>query len=215
MYYRVRTNINLKRNTMSTIRILEAEERVKVGTGSARELRRNKMVPAIVYGEGKPQVMIALPYKELTLEYRKQGFMSHMFDIKVGKHKYRALPKAIQLHPVTDEIEHVDFLHVDLDHKIKVSVVIHFTNESKCHGIKMGGLLNVAKHDIEVYCLPDNIPEHIEVDIENLSIGQSIHISDLKLPKGVETKMDGSITVATVVAAKVATEETQAEGDAN
>lgn len=191
---------------MSKIHVLEAEERTVAGTGSARELRRNNKVPAIIYGAGKPQVMIALPYKELTLEYRKQGFLSHMFDIKVGKSKYRALPKEIQLHPVTDEIEHIDFIHVDLDHKIKVSVTLHFANESKCQGIKAGGLLNIARHDIEVYCLPDNIPESIEVDVENLNVGQSVHISDIALPKNVETKMDGSITVAALVAAKTADE---------
>lgn len=196
---------------MSKIHVLEAEERTVLGTGGAREIRRNDKVPAIIYGAGKPQVMIALPYKEITMEYRKQGFLSHMFDIKVGKNKYRALPKAIQLHPVTDEIEHLDFIHVDLDHKIKVSVTVHFVNEAKCQAIKSGGILNIARHDIEVYCLPDNIPEAIEVDVEHLTIGQSIHISDIVLPKDVETKMDASITVAALVAAKVVVEETATE----
>lgn len=192
---------------MSKIHSLDAEERLRVGTGGARAVRMNNMVPAIIYGGGKEQVLIALPYKELTLEYRKQGFLSHMFDIKVGNNKYRVLPKAIQLHPVTDEIEHMDFVHVDLNQKINVTVTLHFINESKCLGIKAGGILNIARHNLEVYCLPDNIPEFIEIDIENLVSGQSIHLSDVKLPEGIETKMDLDTTVAALVAAKSSSEE--------
>ena len=197
---------------MSKTHSLEAAERVVTGTGGARELRRNSMVPAIIYGAGKPQVMISLPHKELTLEYHKKGFLSHMFDIKVGKHTYTALPKEIQLHPVTDEIEHMDFIHVDLENKMKVHVTLHFTNENKCPGIKSGGTLNIARHDIELYCLPSDIPESIDIDVQDLVIGQSIHISDITLPKNVETKLDPTLTVAALVAAKVVIEEE--EGDA-
>ncbi len=196
---------------MSKIHALQAEERQISGTGQARELRRNSKIPAIIYGAGKPQVMISLPYKELTLEYRKQGFLSHMFDISVGKTKYRVIPKEIQLHPVTDEIEHIDFMHIDKNSKIKVTISLHVENEEKCPGIKHGGVLNVARHDLEVYCLPDNIPESINIDVSGLNIGETIHLKDIALPEGVETKLDLDTTIAAVLGAQKEVSETTEE----
>lgn len=182
---------------------LKVEKRERMGTGPARELRRRNMVPGIIYGAGKEPVMIALPAKELKMQYFKQGFLSHMFDIEIdSKHKYCALPKEIQLHPVTDEIEHIDFMHIDEKAPIKINVAIHFVNESKCVGLKQGGVLNAIRHSLEVYCLPSNIPESIDIDIAELTIGQSIHVKDLALPKGVETKLDQDITIATIVTGK-------------
>lgn len=185
---------------------LKAEERSSVGTGPTRELRRNGLTPAIIYGAGKSAVMISISSKELNLQYHKQGFLSHMFDIEVGKNKYRALPKSIQLHPVTDEIEHIDFMHINEKVKIKTTIPLHFINESKCPGIKQGGLLNVARHSIEIQCLPSNIPEKIDIDLANSVIGQSIHVSDLILPKGVETKIDPETSIATIAAGKTSSE---------
>lgn len=185
---------------------LKAEERSSVGTGPTRELRRNGLTPAIIYGAGKPAVMFAISSKELNLQYHKQGFLSHMFDIEVGKNKYRALPKSIQLHPVTDEIEHIDFMHINEKVKIKTTIPLHFINEAKCPGIKQGGLLNVARHSIEIHCLPSDIPEQIDIDLADSVIGQSIHVSDLKLPKGVETKLDPETAIATIAAGKTAAE---------
>lgn len=196
---------------MSNIHSLQAEDRNVMGTGSARAIRRRSMVPATIYGAGKAQVMLALPLKELTLEYRKQGFLSHMFDIQVGKDKYRVLPKAIQLHPVTDQIEHMDFIHIDKNTKVKANVSIHFINEAKCPGVKQGGVLTIARHNLEIYSLPDSIPESIEIDVINLNVGQSIHVSDVVLPKGVETKLDPSITIAAIVVGKVEGESAEEE----
>ncbi len=196
---------------MSNIHSLQAEDRNVMGTGSARAIRRRSMVPATIYGAGKAQVMLALPLKELTLEYRKQGFLSHMFDIQVGKDKYRVLPKAIQLHPVTDQIEHMDFIHIDKNTKVKANVSIHFINEAKCPGVKQGGVLTIARHNLEIYSLPDSIPESIEIDVINLNVGQSIHVSDVVLPKGVETKLDPAITIAAIVVGKVEGESAEEE----
>ncbi len=191
---------------------LKAEERASAGTGSARALRRQNKIPAIIYGAGKPEVLFAVDEKEMTMQYRKQGFLSHMFDIEVGKKVYRALPKAIQLHPVTDKIEHLDFIHVNENEKIKINVTLHFINENKCPGIRQNGVLNVIRHDLEVYCLPSNIPESIEIDIADLNLGQSIHVKDITLPKGVETKYDLDATVAAIVGGKAsAADEDTAE----
>ncbi len=200
---------------MSKTYSFKAEERASQGTGSARELRRRGMIPAIIYGSKKEAVMVALSARELNSQYHKQGFMSHMFDIEVGKNKYRVLPKEIQLHPVTDEIEHMDFMHVNEKEKMKTVVTLHFINESKCPGIRHGGILNVARHSLEIYCLPNNIPEHIEIDIAELNIGSSIHVKDIVLPKGVETKVDPNSTIAALVAGKTSSEsasEGAAEG---
>lgn len=191
---------------MSNTYLLKAVERENLGTGSARELRRNGMIPAIIYGSKKNPVTVAISARELNMHYHKQGFLSHIFDIEVGKTKYRAIPKQIQLHPVTDEIEHMDFMHVDENQKMKTNVTLHFVNESKCVGIKQGGILNITRHSLEVYCLPGSIPENIEVDIAELNIGSSIHVSDVKLPKDVETKVDGNITVVALVPGKTASE---------
>lgn len=196
---------------MSKIHVLQAEERAATGTGEARAIRRNAMVPAIIYGSGKPQVAVSLPRKELTLEYRKQGFLSHIFEINLGKAKYKVLPKAIQLHPVTDEIEHMDFMHVNQNDKVKVIVSLHIENEEKCPGVKHGGVLNVARHDLEVYCLPDNIPESITIDVSELNIGQNIHLGDIKLPNGVETKLAADTTIAAVLGAAKEVEESSEE----
>ncbi len=186
---------------------LKAEKRENVGTGAARELRRRNMVPGIIYGANKEPVMIAVPAKELKMHYFKQGFLSHMFDIEIDSNKkYCALPKEIQLHPVTDEIEHIDFMHVDEKAPIKINVALHFVNEAKCVGLKQGGVLNAIRHSLEVYCLPSNIPESIDIDIAELTIGQSIHIKDLALPQGIETKLDQDVTIATIVAGKSGTE---------
>ena len=193
---------------------LKAEERTAVGTGSARALRKNNTVPVVIYGAGKQQILCAVSQKEITMQYHKNGFMSHMFDIEVGKKKYRALPKAVQLHPVTDNILHVDFVHVDEKEKIKINVTLHFINEDKCPGIKQGGILNVVRHDLEVYCLPSNIPENINIDVAALTVGQSIHVKDIKLPEGVETKVDLDATVAAIASGKITEESSEASEEA-
>ena len=151
--------------------------------------------------------MVSIPSKELTMQYHKKGFLSHMFDIEVGKNKYRALPKSIQLHPVTDEIEHMDFIHVSEKTKIKMTVSLQFINESKCPGVKQGGTLNATRHSLEIYCLPSDIPESIEIDASSLNLGASVHVKDLVLPKGVETKLDPNTTIAAIVGGKAVVEE--------
>jgi|TARA_B110000503_G_C7053981_1_gene373576 large subunit ribosomal protein L25 len=186
---------------------LKAEERGTTGTGSARAFRKRDMIPAIIYGAGKEEILFAVPKKEMTLQYHKQGFLSRVFDIEVGKKSYRALPKSIQTHPVTDNIVHIDFIHINENEKMKVTVTLHFINDQKCPGIKQGGVLNVARHELEVYCLPSNIPESIEIDIAEVELGGSIHVSDIKLPKDVETKVDMGMTIATVAAGKVMAED--------
>lgn len=184
---------------MSTIVALEGSKRELVGKGAARSLRRSGLVPAIIYGGGKDEVMLSLPEKELTILYNKHGFMSHLYELKVEKKSFKALVKNVQLHPVTDKIEHVDFLHVAEGSKIKIMVPLEFVNKESSVGIKRGGVLNVSKHDIEIECSANSIPEHLEVDVNSLDIGQSIHVKDLKLPKGANALLDGEATICAIV----------------
>lgn len=192
---------------MSKILHLKGEERLGRGKGAARALRRGKLVPATLYGGEKPQVMISLPEKELTLEYLKGGFMSHLIDITVGKHKYRVLPKQLQFHPVTDAIIHADFIHVAEHSQIKVLIPLHFINKEKCPGMKHGGVMNAIKHDLEVMCSADSIPDFIEIDIAALEIGGSIHIKDIVLPKGAVSTQDPSTTILTITGRSTADEK--------
>jgi large subunit ribosomal protein L25 len=194
---------------MTKIIPLRGEERAATGRGNARSLRRKGHVPAIIYGGGREEICLSVTEKDVTAEYHKGGFMSHLFDLDIGGKKFRAIPKAVQLHPVTDRIIHVDFMHVDVNSTVKVMVTVEFTNKEKSIGIKLGGILNIPKHQIELECPVEHIPEKIEYDIENLAIGASVHINDLALPKNVKATEDGSLTIATIVGrAKETTEET-------
>lgn len=184
---------------MSKILSLNAEARHETGTGPTRALRRKGLIPAIIYGGKQKEVLLSLPEKQTRIEFHKQGFLSHIFDIHVGEAKYRAIPKSFQLHPVTDEIEHLDFIHVNENEKIKTIVILHFSNEQKCPGIKLGGHLNIIRHNLEIFALPSAIPEQINIDLENLNICDTIHVKDLSLPKGVETKIDPNATILTIV----------------
>lgn len=183
---------------MSKIVSLYAEERIATGKGPSRVLKVNQRIPAIIYGGNKNHMMLSLPEKELSLEYHKAGFMSHLFDIEIKKSKYRVIPKQVQLDPVTDKIIHVDFLHVNEHNKIKVSVPIEFTNKEKCLGIKHGGVLNALRHEIEVYCVADSIPKSIIIDLTILEIGHSVHLKDLIFPTGVTSLLDENLTIATI-----------------
>lgn len=197
---------------MSKILALKAEERLEYGKGIARKLRADKKVPAIIYGKGKKKVSFAISEKEITLEYNKPGFLSHIFNIEVGNIKYRAIPKEVQLHPVTDNVLHVDFMHIGEHDKIKVVVPLHFINKEKSVGIKKGGILNIARHDIELNCHADAIPEHIEVDILDFEVGSVLHVGDIKLPEGSETALDNSVTIASIALPRGVKEESEEEG---
>ncbi|MBN8828531.1 MAG: 50S ribosomal protein L25/general stress protein Ctc [Sphingobacteriia bacterium] len=179
--------------------IIEGEYRTNLGKGSARELRRNKKVPAIIYGKNKENVNITLDAKEMTVRMHKSGFMAQLLNIKVGKETYLALPYEVQLHPVSDSIEHIDFIHVDEKSEVKVHVKIHYTNQDKTIGIKRGGVLNIVRREIELVCKAQNIPHFIEFDLSTLDIGSSIHINDIDLPAGTRFAGTENVTLVTIV----------------
>ncbi|MCO6185465.1 50S ribosomal protein L25/general stress protein Ctc [Rhizobium sp. L1K21] len=178
---------------------LKAEKRERVGKGSSRELRRNGRIPAVIYGDKKDPLSITLPYKDVTLKIHNGGFMTTIATIDVDGEKISVLPKSYQLDPVRDFTMHVDFLRVSANTQVTVAVPVHFINEEKCPGIKIGGVLNIVRHEVEFHCPANSIPEFIEADLEGFKIGEGIHISHIKLPKGVTPVItDRDFTIATI-----------------
>lgn len=180
---------------------LKAEARERVGKGSARDVRRNGKVPAVIYGGKQPPVAIALPYKDVYMKIHGGGFLTTVATIDVNGEKIQVLPKDFQLDPVKDFPIHVDFLRVDRDSVVTVEVPVHFVNEEKSPGLKRGGVLNIVRHEVEFVCPANAIPEFITVDLDGTDLGDSIHISAVKLPEGVRpTISDRDFTIATIAA---------------
>ena len=178
---------------------LKAEAREKVGKGSAREVRRNGKVPAVIYGDKQPPLAISLPYKELFYKIHGGGFMTTIATIDVDGKKIEVLPKDYQLDPVRDFPMHVDFLRIGKDSVVTVAIPVHFINEEKSPGIKRGGVLNVVRHEVEFTVPAHEIPDFITVDLEGTNIGDSLHISAVKLPAGVKAVIsDRDFTIATI-----------------
>ncbi|HEY5818118.1 MAG TPA: 50S ribosomal protein L25/general stress protein Ctc [Mesorhizobium sp.] len=190
---------------------LTAEARERVGKGSAREVRRNGKVPAVIYGDKQPPLAIALSYKDIYYKIHGGGFLTTLATINVGGQKIHVLPKDYQLDPVKDFPVHVDFLRISKDSVVTVQVPVHFVNEEKSAGLKRGGVLNIVRHDIEFTCPANAIPEFIEVNLAGTDIGDSIHISSIKLPEGVKpTISERDFTIATIAAPAVLTAQDEA-----
>ncbi len=166
---------------------LHAEVRTDLGKGASRRLRRlDALVPAIIYGEGKDPVNISIPHKDLQKALSNEAFFSHIITLFVGKKSEQVVIKDLQRHPAKPRIMHADFQRVSANHAITVAVPLHFINEEKCKGVKTGGgSLIKAVTELQISCLPKDLPEFIEVDVINLGVGEAIHISAIKLPKGV------------------------------
>ncbi|MGN6769063.1 MAG: 50S ribosomal protein L25/general stress protein Ctc [Rhizobiaceae bacterium] len=192
---------------------LKAEARERVGKGSAREVRRNGKIPAVIYGDKKPPLAIALSYKEIYYKIHGGGFMTTIATIDVGGDKIQVLPKDYQLDPVRDFPMHVDFLRVGKDTIVTVFVPVHFINEEKSPGIKRGGVLNVVRHEVEFHCPATAIPDSITLDLDGTDIGDSLHISAVKLPEGVTPVIsDRDFTIATIAGSSAMKPEAAEEG---
>ncbi|MGB3418157.1 MAG: 50S ribosomal protein L25/general stress protein Ctc [Mesorhizobium sp.] len=178
---------------------LKAEAREQVGKGSARAVRRDGKVPAVIYGDKQPPLAIALSYKEIFYKIHGGGFLTTVATIDVDGKKIQVLPKDYQLDPVRDFPMHVDFLRVGKNTLVSVDIPVHFINEEKSPGIKRGGVLNVVRHEVEFLCPANAIPEFITIDLDGTEIGQSLHISSVKLPEGVKPVIsDRDFTIATI-----------------
>jgi len=193
---------------------LKAEAREKGSKGAVRSLRLEGRVPAVIYGDKKAPELITVSYKDVYALYQTGTFTSNLLNIDIGGRTERVIPRDVQREPVRDFIIHVDFLRLGKNATITVDVPVHFINHEASPGIKAGGVLNIVRHEIELACPAESIPELIEVDLTGYEMGSSIHISSVKLPAGVKpTITDRDFTVATVVAPAAVTsaEATAAE----
>ncbi len=200
---------------------LQAEVREDMGKGASRRLRRlADHVPAIIYGGSKDPQPLTLVRKDLEKALENEAFYSHVLTIKIGKTKEKAILKDLQRHPAKDSVMHADFMRVDDKVAIKVHVPIHFLNEETSIGVKTeGGIVQHQTTDIEILCLPADIPEYIEVDMAEVSTGQIIHLSDVILPEKVTSVAlalgeDHDLAIASIIAPRGASEEEEEEAAA-
>ena len=189
---------------------IKAEPRSVQGTGASRRLRRESKVPGILYGAGKQAQPIELDHKDLWFKLKMEAFHASILDMEIGAEKAQVLLRDYQMHPFRPLILHADFQRVAADKKIHMKVPLHFVNAEISPGVKVaGGLVEHVMKELEISCLPKDLPEYLEVDLANLQAGHSLHLSHLKLPSGVEAIVakGEDPTVATIVIPKVMTAE--------
>lgn len=192
--------------------VLDVNVRENTGTGFAREARRNGEVPGVIYGGGKDPVSVSVRYNEVLKAINSGDFLQSMVELKYDGSGQKVITKDVQFHPVTDMPLHVDFFRVTEKTIIDVDVPAVFVGEDVSPGMKRGGALNVVRYNIEVKCPAGAIPDNIEVDISDMDIGDSIHLSEVTLPKGVKPGIsDRDVTIATIVASR--TSKTDEEGE--
>jgi len=188
-----------------------ATARPRAGKGAARHARREGKVPAVIYGNNEPPLTIALDYNELWKQVLKGHFTSTVIELDLDGAKHKVIPRDLQLDPVRDQPIHVDFLRIGTDGIIRVNVPVRFVNEGLSPGLKRGGVLNIVRHDIEVFAPYDRIPANFEISLEGLEIGRSIHVSAIIMPDGVKPVIQNrDFTVATIAGAVKQEEEAAA-----
>lgn len=186
---------------MSDTLTLPAETRDRAGKGASRALRREGRVPAVVYGNNEEPAAIHVEEKELVRQLGTGHFFNSIVEITVGGKTVRTLPKDVAFHPVNDRPLHADFLRISKDHKVHVNVPVHFINEAASPGLKRGGVLNIVRHELDLICDPEGIPDEVAIDVTGLEVGASIHISHVTLPEGAKSAItDRDFTIATIVA---------------
>ena len=172
---------------MSDSFIVNVELRDDLGKGASRRLRRlEDKIPAIVYGAGKKPQPLMLDHKDVIKHLEDEAFYSHILTLQAGKTKQQVILKDLQRHPFKPKVTHMDFMRVSATQKLHTSVPLHYVNEDTCPGVKEGGVVNHSYTTVEIACLPKNLPEFIEVDMSEVEMDGILHLSDIKLPKGVE-----------------------------
>ena len=195
---------------------ISARKREAKGTGASRRLRRTGNVPGIVYGGDKGAVNIELDHKELYQHLTNEKFHASILTLKLEGAAEEVLLRAFNMHPWKGHVQHVDFQRVAKDRKIHMKVPLHFVNADKAPGVKeQGGVPNHVINELDITCLPDDLPEFLEIDMGHLAIGHSIHVKDLVLPKGVEALLHRgeNPVVATVIQPVLITEEEEAAAE--
>ena len=186
-------------NQMATVKELKATTRPAGGQGAARAERRAGRVPGVIYGNKQPPVTISVDDTELRQRILAGRFLTTIYDIDLEGKKHRVIPRDFHLDPVRDFPIHVDFMRLGEGATIRVSVPLHIQNAEAAPGVKRGGTINIVTHSIELECSVDNIPQYIEADVSSLEISHSLHLSDVKLPKGVRSLSREDATLVTIV----------------
>lgn len=200
---------------MSKIVQLKATARGRAGKGASRAVRREGLIPAVIYGDKKEPQLISLKSSDVTPHVHTGRFLSTLVDLEVEGQTVRAIPRDVQFEPVRDFVVHVDFLRLGKGARVRVDVPVKFLRQEICPGVKKGGVLNIISHELELYCSADFIPDQIEVDLGTLDIGRTIHLSDIQLPQGVApTGSAEEITIVTITAPAAEKEETVEEATA-
>ena len=183
---------------MSEVKELKALARDRVGKGAARALRRDGQIPAVIYGGGAPPSAIALGANQMRQLIFAGHFLTTLFEVDVDGTKTRVIPRDYHLDPVKDLPLHVDFLRVKAGQMLTVEVPVHFLNGETSPGIKAGGVLNVVRHAIELEVPADAIPDAVEVDLASVEVGESIHVSAIRLPAGANLTIDRDFVVRNI-----------------
>lgn len=196
--------------------VLNVEVRERTGTGGAREARRQAKVPGVLYGGPKGPIAVAVRQNEFRKALYTGKLLGHLVTLKHGGESQQVIAKDVQFHPVTDEPMHFDLYRVEKGQTIHINVPVHFKNEDDCPGLRQGGALEIVRHDIELVCRADNIPEELVVDLTGRELGDTIRISDITLPKGVETAVTSrDFVVATLkISSAAVSEDADAAADA-
>jgi large subunit ribosomal protein L25 len=184
---------------MANVVTIEAETRTRAGKGAARATRREGKVPGVVYGGKQEPSLIALQPREVLRELQRAGWQSRLYELKTGGGPVRALIRGVQFHPVTDSPVHIDFQRLIAGQRVKVRVPVHFENDGISPGLKRGGVLNVVRHAVEVYCESDNIPEQFTADLGPLDFNDNVRWHDLKGTENMRAVIDRDFVIATVV----------------
>ncbi len=199
---------------MANTHALAAELRERAGKGAARATRRAGRVPGVIYGNKQDPVLISVDPVALVKEMSQPGFFGHIYEVSVGSDTYKVLARDLQTHPINGVPTHIDFMRFSAKTRLAVEVTVEFANEDDCPGLKEGGVLNVVRHAVELMCSPESIPETIVADLAGLQIGDSVHISAIALPDGVEpTITDRDFTIATIAAPTVISDTDEDEGE--
>lgn len=194
---------------MSNVFEFVATSREKSGTSAARAVRRQGNVPAVIYGGDIDPAMLVLNHNDVTRHLENEAVYSHILDVTVDGKIEKAVLKGLQRHPARPQILHMDFMRISETEKLKMHVPLHFINEADSVGVKKGGVATHARVEIEVICLPAALPEYLEVDLVNLDLGESVHLSEISLPEGVEIVElthgeEHDLAVASILASRVA-----------
>ena len=189
---------------------LQVQGRDRAGKGAARATRRQGLVPGVIYGGREEATLIALEPGILNSLIYDPAFKTNIFEVDIGGQKQRTMAMDVQLDPVTDKPIHADFRRIDNDTVVRVPIPVRFYNEHASPGIKLGGVLNIVRHDVEVRGRPDDLPDHIDVDLTGLEIGDSVHISTVALPEGVKLTIARNFTICTIAPPTVMVVEEEA-----